>query len=197
MEEFKDRIKLLREEKGVSYTELGAIFGKTESAARAWELGRSKPDADTLIKLSQYFNCSTDYLLGLKPYPSADEKKKADDELKGYSIAIDGMTWVQQTQFRLLLDAFLRSYRDLGNREGMQGKYLTLIQKILNSTFEVAIKFHDKNFKKEFEDRLLLETYKSEKRCREAVEEFHQQFNEAIKEAIANATQESGESAKG
>ena len=63
--EFKDRIKFLRESKEMSYTALAAKFDKTESAARAWELGRSKPDADTLIKLAQYFDCTTDYLLGL------------------------------------------------------------------------------------------------------------------------------------
>jgi len=63
--EFKDIIKQLRLEKGISLTDFGSALGKTESACRAWELGRSKPDADTLIRIAKYFGCTTDYLLGL------------------------------------------------------------------------------------------------------------------------------------
>ena len=63
--EFKDRIKLLREAKGLDTTKLAAAFDMKDAGVRAWELGRTKPGADTLIKLSKYFNVSTDYLLGL------------------------------------------------------------------------------------------------------------------------------------
>ena len=63
--EFKDRIKALRNEKNLTQTQLASYLDKGESAVRMWEIARSKPDVDTLIKLSQYFECSTDYLLGL------------------------------------------------------------------------------------------------------------------------------------
>lgn len=63
--EFKDRIRELREEKGMSSSKLAVEFDKSESAIRSWETGRTKPDADTLITLSKFFNVSTDYLLGL------------------------------------------------------------------------------------------------------------------------------------
>ena len=72
--EFKDRIKMIRVEKGDSPAQLAAFLGKTESAVRAWEIERSKPDADTLIKLAKYFGCTTDYLLGLSDYKNADEE---------------------------------------------------------------------------------------------------------------------------
>jgi|GEM_PF-2832106 Predicted transcriptional regulators len=63
--EFKDRIRDLRTERGMTQTQLAAVLNKSDSAVRMWETGRSKPDADTAIKLSKMFNCSMDYLFGL------------------------------------------------------------------------------------------------------------------------------------
>jgi len=66
--EFKDRIKSLRAEEGLSALELAKKLGKSESAIRMWESGKAKPDADTLVELSRLFNCTTDYMLGLDDY---------------------------------------------------------------------------------------------------------------------------------
>ena len=72
--EFKDRLKALRLEKEMTQTELASKFGKSESAVRMWELGKSKPDTDTLIKLAEHFVCTTDYLLGLSEYRNREDK---------------------------------------------------------------------------------------------------------------------------
>ena len=108
--DFKDRIRELRESKKMSYTELGAMFGKTESAARAWELGRSKPDADTLISLAQYFDCTSDYLLGLSEFKNKEKHRKylaLHKELEKNIGAIDS---VQQGYFVAMLNNFLEIY---------------------------------------------------------------------------------------
>lgn len=63
--EFKDRLKHLREARGLSAAQLAAQFSKSESAIRMWELGRSKPDVDTLISLASFFSCSIDYIVGI------------------------------------------------------------------------------------------------------------------------------------
>lgn len=63
--EFKDRFKTLRTNASLSYSQIAALYGKTDAAIRSWEAGRTKPDVDTLIKLAKYFGCTTDYLLGL------------------------------------------------------------------------------------------------------------------------------------
>ena len=72
--EFKNRIKHLRNKKGITTTQLAAHIEKGEAAIRMWEIGRSKPDCDTLIKLAKYFNCKTDYLLGLAEPETEDDK---------------------------------------------------------------------------------------------------------------------------
>ena len=63
--EFMHRIKQLRQDKGLTQANLAKKFNKTVNAIGMWECGKAKPDVDTLIKLSQYFDCTTDYLLGL------------------------------------------------------------------------------------------------------------------------------------
>jgi len=72
--EFKDRIRELRTTTNVSATDLAARLGKSVSAIRMWETGKAKPDADTLLKLTDFFQVSTDYLLG------RDERKTLEDE---------------------------------------------------------------------------------------------------------------------
>ena len=74
--EFKDRIKELRQEKALSVGAFAEKLGKSESAIRMWETGKAKPDADTLITLSEYFNCSTDFLLGISNYRAKDIGKE-------------------------------------------------------------------------------------------------------------------------
>lgn len=90
--EFKDRVKFLREEQGISFTELGAEFGKTEAAIRSWEVGRTKPDADTLIKLAQRFECTTDYLLGLSNIKNQDSWREKETMLNELFENIDRLS---------------------------------------------------------------------------------------------------------
>ncbi|MBC3899705.1 MAG: helix-turn-helix domain-containing protein [Firmicutes bacterium] len=59
------RIKILRQLKDINQAELGKIVGVGKTTISNYETGYSVPDLDTLIKLAEYFNVTTDYLLGL------------------------------------------------------------------------------------------------------------------------------------
>ena len=59
-------IKELRKDSNLSQTGLANIIGTTQDTISLWELGKSLPDINMLIKLAKYFNVSTDYLLGLE-----------------------------------------------------------------------------------------------------------------------------------
>ncbi len=45
------------------------ILGRTQQAIGKWEVGKSEPDGATLLKLSAFFNVTTDYLLGKSDNP--------------------------------------------------------------------------------------------------------------------------------
>lgn len=79
--EFKDRVALLRNERGLTLTKAADQFDKSEGAIRMWETGRSYPDVATLMALSEFYGVTTDYLLGLSNSRDAgDIKQDADDE---------------------------------------------------------------------------------------------------------------------
>jgi len=59
-----DKIKILREKMGITQAELAKQLGVTRSGVNAWEMGISTPSTQCIVKLSQFFNVSTDYLLG-------------------------------------------------------------------------------------------------------------------------------------
>ena len=81
--ELKDRIKALRQETGISAPALAERLGKAESTVRTWEIGRAKPDAETLIALAGIFECSTDYLLGLSLYKNQEERSELEGLANG------------------------------------------------------------------------------------------------------------------
>lgn len=77
---FGDRIKKLRDEKNISQFELSEFLGISQQALSKWENEKTEPDNDSLVKLANYFNVSTDYLLGNSETRQVD--KPYDDELE-------------------------------------------------------------------------------------------------------------------
>lgn len=58
--EFKE----LRKKAGLTQGQLAEKLDIGQSTVASWECGKTKPRADTLIKLSGILNCTTDELLG-------------------------------------------------------------------------------------------------------------------------------------
>ena len=63
---FGERLKELRVERKISQMELAKATGISQSAIAKWELCKTEPVASALIKISQFFGESVDYLLGVE-----------------------------------------------------------------------------------------------------------------------------------
>lgn len=59
----EEKIIMLRKQKGLSQEELAYELEVSRQAVSKWEMGSSTPDLDKIIKMSELFNVSTDYLL--------------------------------------------------------------------------------------------------------------------------------------
>ncbi len=59
-------IRELRKKRNLSMKELGKLIGVSESTISLYENGKRQPDYETLIKISNFFGVSVDYLLGQK-----------------------------------------------------------------------------------------------------------------------------------
>ncbi len=57
-------LALLRKNANLSQRELAEKVNISKTNIGFYEIGRSEPNIENLIKLADYFNCSVDYLIG-------------------------------------------------------------------------------------------------------------------------------------
>jgi transcriptional regulator with XRE-family HTH domain len=73
---FSERLRTLRKEKKMTMEDLAHIIGVGKSTISSYESDLRRPKKETLIHLSDIFEVSTDYLLGL----SDDRTRKEDSK---------------------------------------------------------------------------------------------------------------------
>ena len=70
------KLRSLREERKISQQKVAIDLQMSQASISKYEVGSAEPDIGTIIKLSEYFNVSTDYLLGVsgikKPLSKSD-----------------------------------------------------------------------------------------------------------------------------
>jgi len=70
---YKERIRELREDKDLTQTQIAEVLNINQTVYSRYEGGRAKMPIHHLITLADYYNTSTDYILGRtndpKPYP--------------------------------------------------------------------------------------------------------------------------------
>lgn len=66
-----DIIKELRQSRGITQSELARLCGVHQTAVSQWENGRTLPDKNALVRLSDIFGVSVDFLMGKKDNTSA------------------------------------------------------------------------------------------------------------------------------
>ena len=68
-----ERIRNLREDNDLKQKDLAKFLHCSQVSYSYYEIGKRDIPTATLIKLAEYYQCSTDYLLGLtdikEPYP--------------------------------------------------------------------------------------------------------------------------------
>lgn len=68
------RLKMLREEKGLTQKDLAEKLSLTPKAISFYELGSREPSGDALIHMAHILGTTTDYLLGNSTTKEADQK---------------------------------------------------------------------------------------------------------------------------
>ena len=74
-----ENIKSLRKQKNMSQAELAKLLHVSQQTVGSWETGRAIPGSDTLKILADYFNVTTDYLLGRKVTNGTSSNDLSDD----------------------------------------------------------------------------------------------------------------------
>lgn len=69
MTKFPERLKQLREGRGVSQATVSKAMGVSRYAIYSYEKGKTAPTLEGLVILADYFDVTTDYLLGRSDEP--------------------------------------------------------------------------------------------------------------------------------
>lgn len=69
-----ERIRYLRLKNNLTAKDLSIILGTSESAISLYENGKRKPSIELILKMADYFNVSTDFILGATENMTDGEK---------------------------------------------------------------------------------------------------------------------------
>lgn len=100
-----NRIKQLRTEKGMRQTKLAKILKIGQATMSNWETGRSEPDYDALIEMSEIFGTSIDYILGnsdIKKAPSLEDAGLSAEEAELLKLFRAAPSALQDAALRVL-----------------------------------------------------------------------------------------------
>ena len=93
---FATRLRELIDTSKIPQTALAEYIGVTRQAVSSYSLGTSLPDVEKFEKIADYFEVSTEYLLGRTDIKKADASKQAAAEYLGLSEdAIDAIHGLQ------------------------------------------------------------------------------------------------------
>ena len=84
-----EQIRELRNIRGISQIQLANKLGVTQQSVSNWENDNILPSIEMLVKIANFFEVSTDYLLGL------DKKRTLD---------VENLTEIQISHIQLIVD---------------------------------------------------------------------------------------------
>lgn len=112
---FGNRLKELRKSKNLSQEKLAEILGASNNAVYNWEVGRSQPPIEIITKLAEYFNVTTDYLLGFSK-DNLDEIEKLKIALKEAGMMVgDDLTMEELEKALKIVEMMKDNKKDTEN----------------------------------------------------------------------------------
>jgi len=145
MNKWEKRIKIMREERGMSQEDLAKLLGVSRPTITQIEKGKRKITAEELVKLSEIFDVSVETLLGLKQDPEIVlyDKKSRKDTVKP-TMRIN----VPQKNLEKFKEVLLYVLNKVGSKPNI-GE--TVLYKLLY--------FIDFDFYEKYEEQLIGSTY--------------------------------------
>lgn len=107
MSTFGERLKMLREEKMLTQDALGKIFDLYQSTIGYYETNKKEPSQKTVLKLTDFFNVSTDYLLGRTNNPIITGSTQIPDQLLRACLATKELPEEQVAKLAAVLELLI------------------------------------------------------------------------------------------
>lgn len=127
----ENNIKSLREEKGKSMKEVASDLGLAYTTYVNYEKGSREPPTKILKALSDYFGCSSDYILGIKN-KRLDVSEFAEALFAGCTVPTPNQEDLQQRIEEVLKDNVIdttdEKQKSPSNKDGLTNFQLTILQ---------------------------------------------------------------------
>lgn len=111
-----NRIKKLREEKQMKQDELAKILSISPSAIGMYERDEREPNDEITLKLAEYFNVTTDYLLGKSDIRNP-EQIDLDDMDIAFASGIKGLNKENQEIAKNIIEGLLAKQKNEENKK--------------------------------------------------------------------------------
>lgn len=102
-----ERLKKLRKEGKLTQKDIATFLNISQPAYQQFESGKKKMNLETMEKLADFFNVSTDYLLGKTDFPDPELEVDIDNAIDN-SVAYDGTPITDND--REIIKNFLKDY---------------------------------------------------------------------------------------
>ena len=89
MTKFQERVKKLRQEKGISQIELANTIEVTNDTISLWERGLRRPENKQLKKLSEFFDVSIAYLTG------SSYNRHAENDFESETVWLENVDFLE------------------------------------------------------------------------------------------------------
>lgn len=106
-----NRLKDLRNERGMKQLELASLLRVTRQAISRYEIGDRDMSPDTIARICAIFGCTADYLLGLS--------SRREPEISALDAQLLGAYHMAPPEIRHIVDTALEPYTEKKEAEGL------------------------------------------------------------------------------
>lgn len=114
---YMEKLKELREGKGMSQRQLGDLFGVAEATISNYETGKREPSFETLCGMADLFDCTLDMLVRGKEKTRSKERVKEDLRSMFNSMSTAELNYVSALVTLTLSDRELQAAQGSAGQE--------------------------------------------------------------------------------
>ena len=87
-----ENIKKLRAARGLNQVEFAKILGVSKQCVSNWENDNVMPSIEMLVKIADFFNVTTDYVLGRNEKKYLDASGLTDEQISHVSLIVSDIS---------------------------------------------------------------------------------------------------------
>ncbi len=132
------RIKELLQQERISAESLSKALDVSAEAVRLWLSGYNRPDIDKVCLIAKYFNCTTDYLLGLSPVKNNEHKNILENTESKFSAILNELDLETRSVLITIFKEITETYIKIAPNKELSLEYIKLLDKIYWDCFNTA-----------------------------------------------------------